>query len=261
MIPKVIHYCWFGEGKKNKLVKKCINSWKKYCPDYKIIEWNEKNYDLSFAPLFVRQALEAKQWAFATDYIRLQIVYEHGGIYLDTDVELVKSLDSLLYNKLYFGIQSDFHPATGLGFGAEKGVPFLKELMSTYENCSFIAQDGYDLTPCTERDIHVFLAHGLIMDGTDQMLDGYIHIYPKNTFNPLINGSYLKHLTEDTISIHWYASLWFTKKQKKSFALKRIRKTIDIIIDYIVHIPNRIGRMLLGSKRYDKLKKTIKKSE
>ena len=95
MIPKVIHYCWFGGNPKPKLAEKCIKSWKKYCPDYEIIEWNEDNFDISAAPLYVRQAYEAKKWAFVTDYVRLEVVYNHGGVYLDTDVELLKSLDSL----------------------------------------------------------------------------------------------------------------------------------------------------------------------
>ena len=96
MIPKVIHYCWFGGGKKPKLAKKCISSWKTYCPGYKLIEWNESNYDLSSAPQFVREAAEAKKWAFVSDYVRLQVVYQYGGIYLDTDVELLRNIDFLL---------------------------------------------------------------------------------------------------------------------------------------------------------------------
>lgn len=104
-IPKVIHYCWFGHDPKPKLAEKCIKSWKKKCPDYKIIEWNEENFDISACPLYVRQAYEAKKWAFVTDYVRLKVVYEHGGIYLDTDVELKKNLDFLLNHKAYFGFE------------------------------------------------------------------------------------------------------------------------------------------------------------
>ena len=107
MIPKIIHYCWFGRNPKPKLAEKCIKSWKKYCPEYEIIEWNEDNYDLSSAPLYVRQAYEAKRWAFVTDYIRLQVIYENGGIYLDTDVELRKSLDPLLVHQAYFGFEDE----------------------------------------------------------------------------------------------------------------------------------------------------------
>ena len=105
MIPKKIHYCWVGGNSKPPLVKKCIQSWKKYCPDYEIIEWNESNYDIS-KNIYMKQAYEAKKWAFVTDYMRLDIIYEHGGIYLDTDVELIKNIDDLLSNEAFAGIES-----------------------------------------------------------------------------------------------------------------------------------------------------------
>lgn len=105
MIPKKIHYCWFGGAPKTKLGMKCIKSWKKHCPDYEIIEWNEDNFDFSEAPLYVRQAYEAKKWAFVTDYVRLKVVYDNGGIYMDTDVKLKKILDPLLTNSAYFGFE------------------------------------------------------------------------------------------------------------------------------------------------------------
>ena len=98
MIPKIIHYCWFGRNPKPKLAEKCMRSWKKYCKDYKIIEWNEDNFDISKAPLYVQQTKNKKKWAYVTDYVRLYAVYKCGGVYLDTDVEIVNSLDDLLHN-------------------------------------------------------------------------------------------------------------------------------------------------------------------
>ena len=95
MIPKIIHYCWFGRNPKPKLALKCIKSWKKYCPDYEIIEWNEDSFDIESAPLYVRQAYEAKKWAFVTDYVRLYAMTKFGGIYMDTDVEVIKPLDCI----------------------------------------------------------------------------------------------------------------------------------------------------------------------
>ena len=141
-IPKIIHYCWFGGKPKPELAEKCIKSWKKHCPDYEIREWNEDNYDLAAAPLYVRQAYEAKKWAFVTDYVRLQVVYECGGIYLDTDVELKKNLDSLLGYSAYFGFEDGKWIATGLGFGAEQGTPILQELMDDYRDIPFLLEDG-----------------------------------------------------------------------------------------------------------------------
>ena len=130
MIPKIVHYCWFGRGEKPKLAEKCIKSWHRYCPDYKFIEWNEDNYDIALAPVFVQDAVKAKKWAFAVDYIRYQVIYEHGGIYFDTDVEVLKNFDSFRRNKAFFFFLFNKYIASGLGFGAEKGTPILQELMN-----------------------------------------------------------------------------------------------------------------------------------
>ncbi len=133
MIPKVIHYCWFGGGEKSRLMKKCIKSWKKYCPDYEIIEWNEDNFDVNGIE-FTKGAYNAKKWAFVTDYARLDIIYKHGGIYLDTDVELLKPLDELLKYKGFFGFEEMGMVNTGVGFGAEKGNLLVKQMRDDYNN-------------------------------------------------------------------------------------------------------------------------------
>lgn len=258
MIPKIIHYCWFGRSEKPELAKKCIDSWIRYCPAYKIIEWNEDNCDFSTAPAFVHKALKAQNWAFVSDYVRLKVVYEYGGVYLDTDVELIRPLDPLLNNKIYFGVQEDLHPATGLGFGSEKGIPFLKELMSTYESSHISSQDSLDMIPCPDRDLEVFLVHGFIMDGREQTLDGYIHIYPTDYFCPVSFDLYKKNFTPNTISIHWYAASWHPVYGKKGRLYRIIRKKMCIAADYILHIPNRIGMKVLGMERYEHLKTVIK---
>ena len=118
MIPKKIHYCWIGGNPLPELAIKCIESWKKYCPDYEIIEWNEKNYDFR-KNQFMREAYDEKKWGFVPDYARLDIIYEHGGIYLDTDVEIIKPLDSLLKEQGFAGMEQPGIVALGLGFGAE----------------------------------------------------------------------------------------------------------------------------------------------
>ena len=262
MIPKIIHYCWFGHNHKTKLVRKCIRSWRKYCPDYQIIEWNEDNYDISSSPLFVQQAIQEGKWAFASDYVRLRVVYEHGGFYLDTDVELVKSLDELVYNKIYFGLQDKANNcsikiATGLGFGAEKGAPLLLEIMEIYEARQFILPDGtYDLTWNTRKETEVLLRHGLKQDGSEQLLDDGVHIYPSVYFNPkVISPCIPVRKTKHTISIHWYASSWFSDREKREESRKR-RKSV---IKYYLHIPHRAGRVLLGDERYEKLKSLLKR--
>lgn len=121
MIPKKIHYCWFGGNSLSSEVRKCIASWRRFCPDYEIIEWNEKNFDVDCIR-YTADAYRDRRWAYVTDYARLKIVYEQGGIYLDTDVELLRPLDPLLENKVYFGMQRAGEVATGLGFGAEAGA-------------------------------------------------------------------------------------------------------------------------------------------
>ena len=140
MIPKVIHYCWFGKSEKPESVKKCIASWRKFCPDYKIIEWNEDNFDLNCIP-FVQQAYQKKKWAFVTDYARLKIIYENGGIYFDTDVELLRNIDKLLLLKGFMGTEDGGFINTGLGFGAVKNHPMLKKLMEDYLSLSFPEDD------------------------------------------------------------------------------------------------------------------------
>ncbi|MBO4687407.1 MAG: glycosyl transferase [Clostridiales bacterium] len=214
MIPKKIHYCWFGQ-KKTKLAEKCIKSWKKYCPDYELIEWNEETYDISSAPLYVRQALEAKKWAYATDYIRFQVVYEHGGIYFDADVEVIKNIDDLLENKAFFGVQFDNIVASGLGFGAEKGLPILRELMKNYEDDTYILPDGKtNNMVCTRRDASVFEAHGFVSDGSEQILDNLTHIYPAEYFCPRACSNGKVRLTENTLTIHWFAVSWMPPKMR-----------------------------------------------
>ena len=126
MIPKKIHYCWFGHNQLPESAKKCINSWKKFCPSFDIIEWNEENFNIDACPQYVKDAYSQKKWAFVTDYVRLKVVYENGGIYFDTDVELISRIDSLLKYNAYFGFEDGVYVNTGLGFGAVKGMGIIK---------------------------------------------------------------------------------------------------------------------------------------
>ena len=266
MIPRIIHYCWFGHNPKPKLAKKCIKSWKKKCPDYQIIEWNEDNFDISKSPLYVRQAYEAKKWAFVTDYVRLKVVYDCGGIYLDTDVELRKNLDFLLNNKAYFGLEWN-SVATGLGFGAEKGTPILRELFEDYNGITFFNSDGsYNEEPCPVRNTRIFEKHGLIRADKMQILDEDICILPREYMAPLDYWAHTFNVTNNTISIHWYSASWMTKDAQSirmqninnTLMLSKKRKT-SIIIDYISHFPNRVLKRILGNERYETVKKRLKR--
>lgn len=146
-IPKVIHYCWFGRGQKSELIQRCIASWRKYCPDWEIIEWNEDNFDVNFCP-YAAKAYKEKRYGFLTDAVRLKIIYEHGGIYLDTDAELINYIDDLLDNRAWFAYGTDNEINTGSGFGAEKGHPFILTMLEAYLRLN--AKSRYIV--CTERD-------------------------------------------------------------------------------------------------------------
>lgn len=253
MIPKVIHYCWFGENPKPKLAKKCFKSWEKYCPDYEIIEWNESNYSLNDAPLYVQQAYEAKKWAFVTDYVRLQIIYEHGGVYFDTDVELLRPIDELLCNCAYFGFEEGSYVNTGLGFGAEKGTGILKKMMDDYEQIPYVKEDGtYDNTTCPHRNTVVFLKNGLKQDDSMQQLEGDVIVLPTEYLCPKDWKTGDLKITDKTYSIHHCSASWYTAEMQK----KRKKYQRE---EWLRHLPSTIGNKLIGKENYDKLRSKLKR--
>lgn len=206
-IPKKIHYCWIGGKPIPEHNRKIMESWKKFCPDYEIIEWNESNYDFT-KNRYMREAFENKKWGFAPDYARLDIIYEHGGIYLDVDVELIKPLDDLLSLKGFMGFCQGDHCALGLGFGAMPHHPLIKEFLDYYENLSFILDNGnFNQTPSPVYQTNVLLTKGLILDNTLQEIDG-ITIFPVEYFDPKDFYSGEISLTKNTYSIHHYDASW-----------------------------------------------------
>ena len=141
MIPKIIHYCWFGQSEMPTEYKRYIETWREKCPNYQIKEWNERNFDIN-SSAYAKEAYEEKKWAFVSDYARLKIIYDEGGIYLDTDVELIKSLDSLLSEKCFLATETTGYIATGLGFGAEQGNEIIKKMLEEYSGRHFRGHDG-----------------------------------------------------------------------------------------------------------------------
>ena len=203
-IPKIIHYCWFGGGTISPENRKCMESWKKYCPDYKIIEWNEQNFEIS-QNRYAQQAYEAKRYAFVSDYARLAVLYEYGGVYLDTDVELVRPLDELLELPGFMGFQNNNEVATGLGLGACKGNPVVQALLQDYDALDFIKPDGSaDLTPCPERNTKVLQTLGVRKDGTRQSI-AEMEIFPAEYFCPMDIYTRKLRVTPNTYSIHRFA--------------------------------------------------------
>lgn len=212
MIPKIIHYCWFGRGELPESAKKCIASWKKYCPDYLIIEHNEDNYDVS-KNAYTKEAYEAKKWAFVSDVARLDILYENGGIYLDTDVELIKPLDGFLNCEGFMGFEDKKQVASGLGIGAVPNSSVIKLMLSDYENIHFIdpSTGNFDLTPCPVRNTATLIKSGLVPNGTYQEIQGF-KFYPRHVFSPKESTSgRLKFKTNETVSIHHYDASWETR--------------------------------------------------
>lgn len=209
MIPKKIHYCWFGGNPLPDEAKKCIESWKKYCPDYEIIEWNESNYDLNKNE-YVKKAYEQKKYAFLTDYVRLDVIYEQGGIYLDTDVELIKNLDDLIENECYVGMEQPGRIATGLGFGAIKKHPFVKENKEYYENNTFWDEQGkFKKVICVEITSDILSKYGLKNNNEVQYMEKpNVTIYPPEYFCPLKMGTNKLTITRNTYSIHHYDGSW-----------------------------------------------------
>lgn len=212
MIPKIIHYCWFGGKTLPSDVMKCIETWKKYCPDYEIKRWDESNFNVNSHP-FMRAAYEAKAWAFVSDYARLKVVYDNGGIYLDTDVELLKNLDFLLENQCYIGIQQpETLCTTGLGFGAEKQNPVVGEMMKCYDSISFSNQEKNTFA-CPWLNDKVIRSFGIVNDSEITYLES-VTVYPSRFFDPISTGNTKNLFCDETVSIHHYAATWTGNRQK-----------------------------------------------
>lgn len=207
MIPKKIHYCWFGGNPLPKEALRCIESWKKYCPDYEIIEWNESNYNIEKNE-YVKYTYQNKKYAFLTDYVRLDIIYNEGGIYLDTDVELLKNLDDLLENEGYIGMEQVGTINTGQGFGAIKHHPFVKTNKEFYENCKFIDENGnFIRNICVPITTSILNKKGLKHENIIQNVFK-MKIYPVEYFCPKVMGTNKIKITSNTYSIHHFESSW-----------------------------------------------------
>lgn len=234
MIPKIIHYCWFGGAKKPDLVCKCIQSWKLYCPDYEIIEWNETNYNIKKCQ-YIEEAYKQKKWAFISDYVRLDVLYENGGIYLDTDVEIIKSLNISEDCRAYFGFESNNLVNTGIGFGSEKELSILLEMLNDYHNINFIKEDGsLDTLPCPDRNSHVFKEFGFELNGVTQKKQDII-LYSQEWMAPINFTTNERLITKNTFSIHWYSGSWMTPEEIRIVNIeKKIRRVLGSKIAFWV---------------------------
>lgn len=208
---KTIHYCWFGKNPKPALILKCIESWKTFCPDYEIIEWNEDNFDVNCCD-YVREAYEAKKWAFVSDYCRFFVLFQYGGIYLDTDVELLKTLEQL--NENFVGFESPNRVNSGLIRGAKSGDLICKHMLESYSKSHFRKKDGtLDLLTVCDRETEILCSLGLKRDNSLQDISGTT-VYPSEFFNPMDMETGKLHITDNTVSIHHYAASWVNKKDR-----------------------------------------------
>ncbi len=240
MINKVIHYCWFGDSKKSKLIENCINSWKMYCPDYEIIEWNESNCDLTHP--FVVHALKDKKWAFVADYIRLYVLFNEGGIYLDTDMMLVNSLDPFLKHNCFFGAEEDTIISAGI-IGCTKNNKLIFDLLKSYDDLDLNQVFDYN-----NLAIPIFITSKIkAINKIDSIkIDKVVSfdevvIYPQNFFYPFPNKhksdikNYLSYATKDTVAIHLWNASWveynefdYLNQKRFGMAMMKILRTLFI---------------------------------
>lgn len=212
-IPRKIHYCWFSVNKMPERLRQYVECWRTLCPDYEIILWNEDNYDISKSE-YMYEAYKKQKWSFVTDYARLDIVYTNGGIYMDTDVEMIRRPDELLFNDAYIGFERLSTVNTGSGFGAKKGFPILKEIMDFYDGRKFInEEDPNKMILCPTYETEILKKHGLRLNGNFQIVDD-MTVYPVKYFNAKSLYSNKLKITDETISVHHCTWTWAGEKNK-----------------------------------------------
>lgn len=234
MIPKVINYIWFGNRPLSSDVERCIDSWRRFFPDFEIVRWDESNFDLDCCNYF-KQAYKAKKWAFASDYARIKILYDNGGIYFDTDVEVISNYDDILKQGPFMGCETSPFPGKecaedpysclphvnlGLGFASEQGNSFLKELLDEYQSATFDLGDGGDaVITITERVTLALYRHGLRPTDDVQEICGFF-IYPKEFFSPKDIYTRELNIGQLTHSIHHFDGSWLPDDIIKYIELK-----------------------------------------
>ena len=224
-IAKIVHYCWFGDKQKSEFINKCISSWNNILEDYEIIEWNESNFNININN-YVREAYEQKKYAFVSDYVRVYALYNYGGIYLDTDVEVFKKFDDLLENDSFWGFEEKDYIATST-IGAKKGNKLIKEFLDSYENRSFLNEDGSIDTLTNVTIVSEIISNlGIKLDGTFQKIDNLAVIYPQEYFSPYDYINCYSKKTNNTYTMHHFYKSWVPFSARlKAFAKKSLAKT------------------------------------
>ena len=252
MIPKIIHYCWFGGNPLPVSVQRCIASWKRFLPDYEIREWNENNFDVNMIP-YTSEAYKAKKYAFVSDYARYWILYQYGGLYFDTDVEIIKNMDDTIAKGAFMGCENEAKAGgmpneigvnPGLGLGADSGLSLYREIIEIYNNLHFIRPDG---TLNYETIVSITTRHlckkGLLNTNKVQLVSG-VWIYPKEYFCPKDYRTLEMQITSNTCSIHHFNDSWHSKYEKIE---RRFWKLLGMgnkdIINRIINVTKRFRRI------------------
>ena len=246
---KTIHYCWFGRNSLPEEANKCIESWKRYCPDYEIKEWNESNFDFSICN-YAKEAYEAKKWAFVSDYARFWILYNYGGIYFDTDVELIKPIDDLIEKGPFMGGEpsgkNTYRIAAGLGLYVGSQHPIYKDILNHYKTLKFRISDGvYNDETIVTYITDIARKYGFKGNGDIETFEG-ITVYPPEYFCPMNVNTGELNITNNTRSIHWYSALWKDQREAEIH-----RNSIQLYNK----MPNTVGKCV--SIIYENISKTI----
>ena len=259
MIPKKIHYCWFGGNPKPEIIKKCIASWYKFCPDWEIIEWNETNYDVN-ARAYVSEAYELKMWAFVSDVARLDVVLNYGGVYMDTDVELLAPIDNYLDESAFFVFETQRNIATGLGFGAEKGHKAIERMLVYYNEIHFVNNGKPDISPCPSANTEALCAVCplFLRNGQAQRIHG-IYIMPHSEYASFAfhyaNGSWVKR--DDNLPYKAYKNTklkqWLREPRKFSYIEDHFGKKAVSLYTIIAYDLMECGLLYYMKKLFKKI--------
>lgn len=270
-IPKIIHYCWFGGSPLPELALECIDSWKKYCPDYEIKEWNENNFNVTICD-YTREAYEYKKWAFVSDYARFWILYHYGGLYFDTDVELIAPIHDLVERGPYMGLEEelDFQKVKiqskltvaprlglsvnpGLGLSANSGLGLYKDILDCYEKEHFLDKFGwFNTTTVVKRVSNLLQRYPIDIFDEDALIVNGVYIYKKEYFCPLDYRMRIMNKTENTRSIHHYTASWYSEDEERNAKIftdlkKKFGPIVGKALGYFCTIP--IRTRIFGLKR------------
>ncbi|PHV70152.1 glycosyl transferase [Sporanaerobium hydrogeniformans] len=244
-IPKIIHYCWFGKKELPSLEKVMLKTWKEKLPDYELIKWDEERFDIK-SQKYVKEAYEKGKYAFVSDYVRLYALYQYGGIYMDTDVEVLKDLSPLLENDGFIGFESIKYIGTSL-IAAKPNNQLIKALLESYKDKTFIKDDGtLNITTNVQYITSYLQSEGIILNNHYQKIE-HFSIYPKDFFSPksLVTGKI--KCTSNTYTIHHFSASWMDSKDK-----------LKIKISPVLNILRKVLIAIIGEDNFNKIRLKIK---